>query len=126
MKKYLPVCLTAAFALSACGVQPAQPSPATEQAQSALTTAPVAGKNCIGLVEIEISQSSFTLDPIEHWKNSANASRLTVGFLPSEYNRLSEGQEIDSDFRGGSFWLNGGKISSRDISVNKKLGFACE
>ena len=126
MKKFIPLSLIAPFALAACSMPATTPQEAGTAQETQLTTAPVAGKNCIGLVEIEISQSSFTLDPIEHWKNSANASTMTIGFLPSEYNRLQEGEEISSDFRGGSFWLNGGKISSRDISVNKKLGFACE
>lgn len=129
MKRRLAVLssLAAVFALAGCDMPPSagQPEAAAEPARPVLS-APEAGKACVGLIDIEIKQSSFTLDPIEHIKNNANATRMRIAALPSDYARMQEGQELQSDFRSGSFWLNDGEISSRDITVTRKVGFVCE
>ena len=124
MKRRLSFSLAAAatLTLSSCS-----DAPGTALAQNqAVVAQPVAGQNCVGLIEIEIKQSSFTLDLTEHWRNNANATRMQMPVLPSDYRALREGQELQSDFRSGSFWLNGGKISSRDITVQRKIGYICE
>ncbi|MFN7113773.1 MAG: hypothetical protein ACK4PK_05370 [Alphaproteobacteria bacterium] len=86
---------------------------------------PEPGKNCLGLVELDIRQSSFSLDPTVHIKNAANASQITVPMFVSDYNRMREGQKLDSDFRTGSAIFNG-SISWRNVTVKKKKGFVCE
>lgn len=120
--------LAAVFALAGCDMPPSasQPEAAAAAPEHPVLSAPETGKACVGLIDIEIKQSSFTLDPIEHIKNNANATRMRIAALPSDYARMQEGQELQSDFRSGSFWLNGGEISSRDITVTRKVGFVCE
>jgi hypothetical protein len=86
---------------------------------------PEPGKNCPGLVELDIRQSSFSLDPAVHIKNAANASQITVPMFVSDYNKMREGQKLGSDFRTGSALFNG-SISWRNVTVKKKKGFVCE
>lgn len=126
MKHALALSFTAAAALALTGCGAAEAPPNAMSAGHTLHTAPVAGQNCLGMVEIQIKQSSFTLDITEHWRNNANATRMSMPVLPSDYTSMQEGAELQSDFRSGSFWLNGGKISSRDITVHRKLGYICE
>lgn len=106
---------TAAFALAVTTIANAQE----------VKPQPEAGKNCLGLVELDIRQSSFSLDPTVHIKNAANASQITVPMFVSDYNRMREGQKLDSDFRTGSAIFNG-SISWRNVTVKKKKGFVCE
>lgn len=127
MKKSLALSFAAAACmLAGCDGMTSAPAAPQGAQNHAVLAAPVAGQTCLGLVEVEIKQSSFTLDITEHWRNSANATRLQMPVLPSDYRAMREGQELQSDFRSGSFWLNGGKISSRDITVKRKLGYVCE
>lgn len=86
---------------------------------------PQCQKVCLGLVELEIKQSSFSLDPFEHMKNAANASKMTVPMFVKDYERLKEGQKLEDQFRAGSAILNG-SISWRNVYVKKKLGVKCE
>lgn len=125
MKKALVLSFaTATLALAGCGTAEAPPN--AMSAGHELLTAPVAGQTCLGMVEIQIKQSSFTIDLTEHWRNNANATRMSMPVLQSDYANMREGQELQSNFRSGSFWLNGGKISSRDVTVRRKLGYICE
>lgn len=82
-------------------------------------------KACLGLVELEIKQSSFSLDPFEHMKNAANASKITVPMFLKDYEQLKEGKKLEEQFRSGSFFLNG-SVSWRNVYVKKKLGVKCE
>lgn len=125
MKKPLTLSFSAAvLALAGCGASEAPPNALS--AGHDLLAAPVAGKTCLGMIEVEIRQSSFTLDLGEHLRNKANATRMSMPVLPSDYRAMQAGQELQSTFRSGSFWLNGGKISSRDVTVRRKLGYICE
>lgn len=126
MKRTFALSFAAAATLTLSGCGAPEASPNAMSAGHTLHTAPVAGQTCLGMVEIQIKQSSFTLDITEHWRNNANATRMSMPVLPSDYAGMREGQELQSDFRSGSFWLNGGKISSRDITVRRKLGYICE
>ncbi|HCS23688.1 MAG TPA: hypothetical protein PLW48_10435 [Alphaproteobacteria bacterium] len=106
---------TAAFALAVTAVANAQE----------VKPQPEAGKNCLGMVELDIRQSSFSLDPTVHIKNAANATQITVPMFVSDYNKMKEGQKLDSSFRTGSAVFNG-SISWRNVTVKKKKGFVCE
>ncbi|MDP2206747.1 MAG: hypothetical protein Q8K65_10635 [Alphaproteobacteria bacterium] len=86
---------------------------------------PEPGKNCLGLVELDIRQSSFSLDPTVHMKNAANATQITVPMFAADYEKMREGQKLDSGFRTGSALFNG-SISWRNVTVKKKKGFVCE
>jgi hypothetical protein len=86
---------------------------------------PEPGKNCLGLVELDIRQSSFSFDPTVHIKNAANATQITVPMFTADYEKMREGQKLDSGFRTGSAIFNG-SISWRNVTVKKKKGFVCE
>ena len=126
MKRALALSFAAAATLALSGCDAGEAPPNAMSAGHALLAAPVVGQTCLGMVEIEIKQSSFTLDLTEHWRNNANAARMSMPVLQSDYTNMREGQELQSNFRSGSFWLNGGKISSRDVTVRRKLGYICE
>lgn len=90
-----------------------------------LRAQPEAGKTCLGLVELDIRQSSFSLDPTVHIKNAANATQITVPMFVKDYEKMREGQKLDSSFRTGSAIFNG-SVSWRNVTVKKKKGFVCE
>lgn len=106
---------SAAFALAVTTIANAQE----------IKAQPEAGKNCLGLVELDIRQSSFSLDPTVHMKNAANATQITVPMFVADYEKMREGQKLDSGFRTGSAIFNG-SISWRNVTVKKKKGFVCE
>lgn len=112
--------LRAAFTMAVFGLAVTAVANAQE-----IKAQPEAGKNCLGLVELDIRQSSFSLDPTVHIKNAANATQITVPMFVADYQKMREGQKLDSSFRTGSAIFNG-SISWRNVTVKKKKGFVCE
>lgn len=74
-------------------------------------------------VEVEIKNSTFTLNPIKHLRNSANTHRLTLEVPRELYD--SKDNAFDSK-TSSSFWFNGrlsslsGKITKRWSVVDKE------
>lgn len=71
------------------------------------------------MICIKLHQSTFTLDPIEHIKNSMNDIEMWVETSKDFYYSVRKGEELSSNFKSGSFWLNG-DISNLHITITDK------
>lgn len=74
----------------------------------------------IYVLELEISQSHFTLELEEHLKDSMNKITIPIQVSEEYYYSIEEGDTLSDEFRVGSFIFKG-SIGSWDIKViNKK------
>ena len=80
----------------------------------------------IYVIELEISQSHFTLDLEEHLKDSMNKITIPIQVSEEYYYSIEEGDTLSNEFRAGSFIFKG-SIGSWDIKViNKQIVNAAE
>lgn len=77
------------------------------------------GKEPVYIVKFEIKQGTFTLDPLEHIKNSMNAIEVEIPVNKDFYNRLSVGQDITDSFKYGSLIMDG-DFSTLHMRVKNK------
>ena len=73
----------------------------------------------IYVLELEISQSHFTLDFEEHLKDSLNKITIPIQVSEEYYYSIEEGDTLSNEFRVGSFIFKG-SIGSWDIKVINK------
>ena len=66
--------------------------------------------------KLKVKTSRFSLDPIKHMKDGMNSFEFYVPIDSIAYHEMKVGQNLKSDFRGGSF-IVGGSISNTDIIV---------
>ena len=71
------------------------------------------------IIEIEISQSHFTLDIDEHLKDSLNTITIPVEVSQEYYYSVEVGDTLNSDLRIGSAVFKG-SFGSWDITVKDK------
>ncbi len=71
------------------------------------------------VIELEISQSHFTLDLEEHLKDSMNEITIPIQVSEEYYYSIEEGDTLSDEFRLGSFILKG-SIGNWDIKVVDK------
>ena len=74
----------------------------------------------IYVLELEISQSHFTLDLGEHLKDSMNKITIPIQVSEEYYYSIEEGDTLSNEFRVGSFIFKG-SISNLIINVNKAI-----
>lgn len=73
-------------------------------------------------VTLKFTQTSYTLNLMQHVKDSANAFSFTFPTTKKFYDSLKVGQEIDSKFKWASMLLNkDNKFASRKIVVEAKF-----
>lgn len=70
-------------------------------------------------VTINIAQSHFTLDLMEHLKDSMNDVSIEIMVDKDYYDSVEIGENIEDSFRWGSF-IKSGSIGSWDIKVTDK------
>lgn len=73
----------------------------------------------IYILELEISQSHFTLNPKEHLKDSMNKITIPIQVSKEYYDSIKEGDTLSDEFRVGSFIFKG-SIGNWNIKVVKK------
>lgn len=73
----------------------------------------------IYVLELEISQSHFTLDPGEHIKDYINKITIPIQVSEEYYYSIEEGETLSNEFRVGSFIFKG-SIGSWNIKVIDK------
>lgn len=73
----------------------------------------------IYILELEISQSHFTLDLEEHLKDSMNKITIPIQVSEEYYYSIEEGDTLSNEFRIGSLIFKG-SIGSWDIKVIDK------
>lgn len=73
------------------------------------------------IVQLEIKQSTFTLDIFEHIKNKINAVRLEIPVDKKFYDSVKIGQEINSSFKYGSLAFNGDFSTLKVRVVGKRV-----
>lgn len=73
------------------------------------------------LLTLEIKQSTFTLDLVEHAKNTINAITLQIPVSSTFYNKVSIGQNISEKFKYGSLILNGDFSKLKVKAKNKEV-----
>jgi len=73
----------------------------------------------IYILELEISQSHFTLDLEEHLKDSMNKITIPIQVSEEYYYSIEEGDTLSNEFRVGSFIFKG-SVGSWDIKVVNK------
>jgi DNA polymerase III delta prime subunit len=78
--------------------------------------------DAIYMLQLEIKQSTFTLDIGEHIKNSANAIKLWIPTSKEFYNSISIGSEISDSFKFGSFIFDGDFSNLHVKVIDKKMG----
>lgn len=70
-------------------------------------------------VTINIAQSHFTLDLMEHLKDSMNDVNIEIMVDKDYYDSVEIGENLEDSFRWGSF-IRSGSIGSWDIKVADK------
>lgn len=73
----------------------------------------------IYVIELEISQSHFSLDLGEHLKDSLNEITIPIQVSEEYYYSVEEGDTLSDEFRVGSLLFKG-SIGSWDIKVAQK------
>lgn len=73
----------------------------------------------IYVIELEISQSHFSLDLGEHLKDSMNEITIPIQVSEEYYYSVKEGDTLSDEFRVGSLLFKG-SIGSWDIKVAQK------
>ena len=71
-------------------------------------------------IKLKFTQSSFTLNLVQHWKDSANAFSITIPTTKKFYDSVKVNQELSSKFKTASFLING-RIGNRKIIVEDKF-----
>lgn len=71
------------------------------------------------MVELEFSQTSFTLSLTQHIKDAMNAFTVSFPTTKEFYDSVSVGDVLGEKFKGASF-LVGGNIGSRKVVVKRK------
>ena len=71
-------------------------------------------------VELEFTQSSFTLSLRQHIKDACNAFSITLPTTKKFYDSVKVGQELDSKFKMATFLLSG-HIGNRKVTVKNKF-----
>ena len=80
----------------------------------------------IYIIELEISQSHFTLDLEQHLKDEMNTTKLPIQVSEEYYYSVEEGDLLSDEFRIGSFIFKG-SIGSWKIKVaNKEIVYVTE
>lgn len=79
----------------------------------------IAKDDIIYVLELEISQSHFTLDLDEHLKDSMNKITIPIQVSEEYYYSVEEGDTLSSEFRTGSFIFKG-SIGNWNIKVVNK------
>ena len=73
-------------------------------------------------VTLKFTQTSYTLNLLQHVKDNANAFSFTFPTTKEFYDSLKVGQELDSKFKWASLLLNKkNKLASRKIIVEAKF-----
>ena len=67
----------------------------------------VDGKTPVHILKIEIHQSHFSLNPMTHIKDAANAFEFEIPVTESFYDSAEVGKNLQEKFRAGSFFLSG-------------------
>jgi hypothetical protein len=60
------------------------------------------------ILSLRLEQLSWTLNPLEHIKDRANATVIDLPVVPDFCRQLRPGQVLSSQFRWGSYLLRGG------------------
>lgn len=71
------------------------------------------------MVQIDIRNSSFSLDIGKHIRNAMNAVQMNIPVDKEFYDAVKEGQELKSGFKTASFVMKG-SISSVKVTCAKK------
>lgn len=83
------------------------------------TTASTNETRTVYMVQIDIRNSSFSLDIGKHIRNAMNAVQMDIPVDKEFYDAVTEGQELKSEFKTASFVMKG-SISSVKIKCVKK------
>lgn len=96
----------------------------TAQAQLAATKTAIAVKDgsAIYIVEVKVSQSHFSLDLGDHFKDAMNVTSFEMIVDKRYYDTLTVGQTLNSDFRMGSAIISGSIGSWNIVVSNKRVG----
>lgn len=70
-------------------------------------------------ITLNISQSHFTLDLKQHFKDAMNDVDIEVMVDKDYYDSFEIGDSVNDDFRWGSF-ISSGSIGNWDITVSNK------
>lgn len=71
-------------------------------------------------VELEFTQSSFTLSISQHIKDKCNAFSITLPTTKKFYDSVNVGQELSSKFKTATFFLSG-NVGKRKVKVVRKF-----
>lgn len=71
-------------------------------------------------IKLKFTQSSFTLNLVQHLKDSANSFSITIPTTKKFYESVKKGQTLSSIFKTASFLING-RIGNRKIIVEDKF-----
>lgn len=71
------------------------------------------------MVEIDIRNSSFSLDLGKHLRNAMNAIQMEIPVDKAFYDSVQVGQELKSGFKTASFFMKG-SISSIKVKCTRK------
>lgn len=98
----------------------------------ALATAGFAGTNTIAkaekpkpetrtvyMVELDLRNSSFSLSIGKHIRNAMNAFQMEIPVDKDFYDKVHEGEELESHFKTASFFMKG-SMSSMKVTVVRK------
>lgn len=69
------------------------------------------------MCQLEISQSSCTLDIWQYMKDAANTFTITIPVDKQFYNSIKKGETLKSNFKGASFMIDG---SIKEVNVRVK------
>lgn len=83
------------------------------------TTVSANATRTVYMIQIDIRNSSFSLDIGKHIRNAMNAVQMDIPVDKEFYDAVKEGQELKSGFKTASFVMKG-SISSIKISCVKK------
>lgn len=78
-----------------------------------------ASTNLVHVIELEIRQESFTLNPFQHMRDAANAFSICVPTTKEFYDSVKVGDVLGDKFKTASFWTSG-NIGSRKVVVKSK------
>lgn len=73
------------------------------------------------ILELQLSQSHFTLDLGTHMKDSMNTAKFEIFVDKRFYDVAQVGQSLNNDFRTGSFIVNGSFGNWNVKIVNKRI-----
>jgi len=71
------------------------------------------------MVELDIRNSSFSLSIGKHIRNAMNAFQMEIPVDKDFYDKVHEGEELESHFKAASFFMKG-SISSMKVTVVRK------